>query len=61
MTFDHMTCDTSQGAPLGAAALPVLVVQCAMRCSDSLSNSIVKAKRTAHSSVGNGRLAAMPT
>ena len=58
MKFAHMAWDTSHG-PRDPAAGP-RVVRCWIWCSDSLSNSMVKATRAWASSAGSGRSAAAP-
>jgi hypothetical protein len=61
MTFAHMTCETSHGAFSPEVTPGPFVVRCVIRCSASLSNSMVKATRTWDRRVGNGSRAAMTT
>jgi hypothetical protein len=39
----HIAIDTSQGAPAAPGVAPWFVVRCGIRCSNSLSNSMLNA------------------
>jgi hypothetical protein len=52
MQFEHIARDTSHGA---YGVPPWFVVRCGIRCSNSLSNSIMKATSASESSVDKGK------
>jgi hypothetical protein len=55
MNCSHMVIETSQGSEVGSPVEPCFVVRCGTKCSNSLSNSIVKATKTCDNSADNGR------